>query len=65
MFFGLLVVLVFWYFDIVPTHTKIYAMADIKVFGFHNCESESFSRTRQHRWLYEALAFETLLKYLY
>ena len=28
--FGLLVVFVLWYFDIVPTHTKNYTKADIK-----------------------------------
>ena len=27
--FGPLVVFVFWYYDIVPTHTKNYAKADI------------------------------------
>ena len=32
--FGLFVVFVFWYFDIVPTHTKNYAKADIKSIWF-------------------------------
>ena len=41
--FGLLVVFLFWCFDIVSTHTKNYTKADIEsVFGLHNCESESF-----------------------
>ena len=32
--FGLLVVFVFWYFDIVPTHTKNYTKVDIKCIWF-------------------------------